>query len=200
MKKGEKLIYKDGEWVEGKASPILLDEELCKLPSEFVTTTVEEADKIHPDDPLHTRLSMLDELEAKANENPIKDDIDFDEVPCGDARILYQKGIDVVRMRVLKVIIDNAILLLHKGSTKIDLRVKHLWFPENNLNIYELREGNPPPDSERPKHMRGFRLELDVTRIPQTVVDKCEARGVIIPDVKDLYPRYFRKDGKDSDE
>jgi hypothetical protein len=71
-------------------------------------------------------------------------------------------------MRVIKVSVDRYIEEAKSGITP-NWGVKHLWFPENNVNHYELREGNPPGDSQRPKHMRRFRIEIDILCIPESI-------------------------------
>lgn len=177
-----KQVLRNGKWEEGSASPELLRDDLRSLPGEYVTKDIAEPNKIHELDPQHVVNQILDDKVTGKDSSKLDDkekprDPEFDEVPPGQTRELYQKGVDVVRLRVLKSLVERQILRLKRGANLVDLKVRHLWFPENNLNHYELRTGNPPPDSERPKHMRGFRLELDVLHLPQSIVDYCEARG-----------------------
>ena len=76
-------------------------------------------------------------------------------------------------MRAISSIV-NSLLTEAKAGKEPDMSVRHLWFPEDNVNHYELRDGNPPGDSGRPKHMRGYRIELDIVSIPERVKDVIE--------------------------
>lgn len=71
-----------------------------------------------------------------------------------------QKTVDRIRYRVwlhwIRSVIDNGIISA----------MRHIWFPSRDLNVYEMRMGNPPADIDRPPHLRGLRLEIDATYIP----------------------------------
>ena len=54
--------------------------------------------------------------------------------------------------------------------------IQHLWYhklPHKDgidLDHYELRDGNPPSDIDRPKYLRGLDLEIDITKIPDDIM------------------------------
>ena len=43
--------------------------------------------------------------------------------------------------------------------------VKHIWPHDELFLAYELRDGNPPSDSDRPKWLRGVSIVVDVKEI-----------------------------------
>lgn len=73
---------------------------------------------------------------------------------------LRQEDIDRVRM---DLILQRMITFVRKDNLRPP--VAHVWFPKAKLASYALRDGNPPSDSDRPKHLRGKRLEVDVGEI-----------------------------------
>lgn len=79
---------------------------------------------------------------------------------------LTPRGIEHTRIRVTLACLISAV---EKGVRKP--RVRHLWFPQDNVNRYELRDGNPPADVDRPKHLRGQSLVIDIGVIPADVWD-----------------------------
>jgi hypothetical protein len=75
-----------------------------------------------------------------------------------------QEEIDQIRTAVIMQCLVTAVIAEERRP-----KVRHLWFPRASVSAYELREGNPPADSERPLHLRGKRLEVDVGEIsPET--------------------------------
>jgi hypothetical protein len=66
---------------------------------------------------------------------------------------------------------------------------QHLWFKDKNLNSYELRDGNPPSDSERPMWARGLKLEIDYKQLPVATWAKC-APGGRYADILDDWQQY----------
>lgn len=82
-----------------------------------------------------------------------------------------QREVDIVRIRVLASCLATAVM---NGEKKVPVR--HLWFPEERVTYYRLRDGNPPADVDRPKHLRGLRLEIDIGEIPEAVADAVKAR------------------------
>lgn len=83
---------------------------------------------------------------------------------------LNQLEVDLIRLRVLRRMANTAQMYTRFGMQPDRWPVNHLWFPTPNVNDRELRRGNPPPDSERPKHLRGVALELDLNAgLPETV-------------------------------
>ena len=79
---------------------------------------------------------------------------------------LTRRGIEKVRIRVTLACLVTAV---EKKQRKPPVR--HLWFPEDNLNKYSLRDGNPPADVDRPKHLKGHHLVIDLGVIPRKVWD-----------------------------
>lgn len=186
-----KVLKSDGTWYEGKASPELKPEHLRKLPANYVTKDIADPDKIHELDVPHIVDALTEEQEKRDLEGS-KTETMADALPklkCaqpGETVPLSQWEIDVVRMRVIKARVDHMVFMKMNHNVAPDLKTKHLWFPEDNVNIYELREGNPPADKDRPKHMRGLRLEIDVENLPPRIVDALAERGVVIEDVQEI--------------
>lgn len=88
-------------------------------------------------------------------------------------RPFRQREVDEVRWRVL---INWARTVIHMRWGNVP--VMHLWFSKpGDIDDYELRSGNPPADADRPKHLRGLRLEVDATYIPQRVRDYLRPGG-----------------------
>jgi hypothetical protein len=85
---------------------------------------------------------------------------------------ITQQRIDAVRLRVLPFSILGAIRKKHIGVMNIP-PIRHFWFGANDDRVYELRMGNPPPDSSRPSWLKGMKLEQDL--------------GVITPEVAQAF-------------
>jgi hypothetical protein len=85
--------------------------------------------------------------------------------------MLSQSQVDKVRTRVVIACLISAV---EQGKRK--LPVQHLWFPEDRETKYELRAGNAPADSDRPRHLRRLHLAIDLGEIPPTVVDAVKAQ------------------------
>lgn len=177
-----------GNWVEGKAGPKNLRQDLRKLPGEYVTNEIAVDTKIHELDPPHVARTILRDKakEAEAALNPKKDTAKdaIKKLKCaqpGEYIPLNQWEIDCARIRVINALIQRMYDDARKGA-KVELTPCHLWFPDDNANKYQLRTGNPPADVDRPKHLQRFRLEIDVVNWPQTIIDELKARGVEVPD------------------
>ena len=74
---------------------------------------------------------------------------------------LKQQDVDEIRSDVCA-----SVLTAHIKQGKTFVPVKHLRFPEPRHTHYILHDGNPPSDTDRHKHERGLRLELDIGDIP----------------------------------
>ena len=151
----------------------LLPPHLRMLPGDLVAKDLADPDRAFETDAPHV---IEDIVHTKAEEIKAEDAKPAPKKPLdcampGEVVPLRQFEIDVVRMRVIGVLIDNYLEWIKDGepSDGADHGVRYLWFPEDNVNRYELREGNPPSDTDRPKHMRGFRLECDIESIPEGV-------------------------------
>lgn len=88
--------------------------------------------------------------------------------------LFTQEYIDRVRSRVTLHLIRS--VLMRATSTKI----WHIWFPNPKTEKhYELRYGNPPHDVERPQHLKGKILSIDLGLVPQSVVNALSPGGEI---------------------
>ena len=143
-------------------------ENLKGVPERLVATDIQDPDKISELDAPH----IVDDLIATDIEKSVQGSkSEPKKLKCaqpGEVVPLSQWEIDVVRMRVLSSLVNSLLNRAASGET-VDLGVRHLWFPKNNVNNYELRNGNPPSDKRRPKHMRGFRVEVDLCHIPEGI-------------------------------
>lgn len=146
-----------------KAAPEHLREDLRNIPSDLVTKDIGDPDRVHELDPPHILNTLVDEAE----ERDMTPSETKEEVKPRDT-FVHQATVDAVRLRVLKAWIVTQKERIEFGQ-RPDFGVKHLWFETNNIDRYVMRDGNPPADSERPKHLRGIHLEIDITCIPETI-------------------------------
>jgi hypothetical protein len=171
--------------VKPKASPELLPEVLRKLPSDLVTKDIEVEDKAHKEDidtPHVIKSIAKDRAKQELGEKPIDPFAKEPEpIPDEDPR-LNQHMIDIRRLCVLREWANTQKSFIARGKPS-DVSVKHLWFPENDHRNYVLRSGNPPPDSQRPKHLRGYHLEIDLgaKELPGEITKLLKERGVPVP-------------------
>jgi hypothetical protein len=109
-----------------------------------------------------------------------------------------QLAVDKVRMRVLPFSILRAINKKMIGPENKP-PIRHFWFPEDDDRNYQLKMGNPPPDSQRPAHLRGLKLEQDLgiitpevamafmNRLQQAMQDDEEDRLIVVPTLGGIY-------------
>jgi hypothetical protein len=150
-----------------------LPEHLKGLPENLIGTDMADPDKVDEHDAPHI-VGELIEQHAKTEKDKAR--VPYKKLKCaqiGEVVPLSQWEIDVVRMRVISSTV-NKLLNEAKTGQDPDMSVNHLWFPEDNVNHYALRTGNPPSDRDRPKHLRGYRIEIDITSIPESVRDVIE--------------------------
>jgi hypothetical protein len=201
--KGKRWVLdeKTGKFKEGKAKPKLLREDLRKLPSEWVTDEVQDGSRIHEDDPEHVREALVDDLvEAERSDNPVPNAVEavlqLADAPLSERVVpLSQWRIDAVRLRVIFALIENARVRAKKGKT-VNLEVRHLRFPTNNIHGYELRPGPPPAPSKLHPHERGFKLWVDPFNWPPDLTEALKKAGVDIPNLENeesLYRAYRLK-------
>ena len=83
---------------------------------------------------------------------------------------LTERGVRLARMRA-SVALLYSIVYEEMQTKKRPPRqpVRHLWWPRDDMAIYELRDGNPPADVDRPAHLKGYRLEIDLGLVPRDV-------------------------------
>lgn len=201
--KGKRFVFKDGKFVEGKAGPEQLPEHMRALPSSFITKHEAEGDKVHELDPPHIVEALVKDLTEKEQPKPTLDGLPLavqalsaSMAPLGAVVPLNQRRIDVVRFRIIRSRIDRLCKEAEAGTIKLEDALKnvdHVWFPEDNVNKYELRKGLPPPNSMRPKRLHNYRLELDIMNWPQSVIDALEALGHKPPNVKEMITNARRK-------
>jgi hypothetical protein len=180
-KKGMKKVFRNGKWVEGKAGPEHLPEDLRKMPAKFLTKDTGDPDRIHQLDDPHIRKALLREQTQKEIQIHKKEPIEgLHRAPLGEVVPLRQDFIDVEKMHVMRGLINGQLREVEAGTrSEPDLETIHyLWFPENNVNSWVVKVGHPPPDSERPKHLRGFDLVVDLMNIPQRIRDELKSRGM----------------------
>lgn len=157
---------------KGRGKGKLLREDLRALPGDLVTDDIEDESKIHELDPDHVQADILADYGKEHREERPEQ---FNKIN----RTLSQAGqwgVDQIRLRVLRTWLGTQISRGQKGNGP-DLGVKHLWFPDDNLDRYGLRDGNPPADVDRPKHMRGLRLEIDLCDPAASIAESLRIRG-----------------------
>lgn len=88
---------------------------------------------------------------------------------------MRQEEVDAVRFNALAYKVHS--LLQKRGVLRGS--VQHVWFPEDSTKRYEIREGNPPADQDRPTHLQRLRLEVDSTLIPKHVREVLEPGGLM---------------------
>ncbi len=134
---------------------------------------LENPDAPHPYDPPHILSAFEDDKIAREEGlKPPPDEKFADPLPHEGYRPpLTQFTVDCIKMRAFKVAADRGRRDLARGKPLGDYaKVQHLWFPEPYADNYEARQGNPPPDSARPKHMRGLDIVLDLFNAERVVM------------------------------
>lgn len=178
-----KFVLRNGKWEEGKASPELLPEHMRALPDDLVTKDEADEKRIHAEDPGHIVQALVYE-NAKAEKAAEQDPVGLEKlkalarIPVGDKAPLTQMRIDVEKMHANVSILSS---MMAAENPDLD-KVWHIWFPTDNVNDYELREGPPPPDIERPKHLRNFNLVVDPLVMPASVIDRFKEAGIPLSD------------------
>lgn len=177
-----RIITESGA-VKAKAAPKLLRADLRALPSELVTNDVNDETKIHELDEPHVIEQILsDQKKARLEaEKPAKKEPEAPGLPQQRSLELTQEAVDVIRLRVLRAWASTQ-RAARNGEINIpvDGTVKHLWWPRNDWREYSMRRGNPPPDRDRPKHLRGLRIEIDISagKLPETITRTLLQRAV----------------------
>jgi hypothetical protein len=153
-----------------------LRSDLAALPGELVTNDPTDETRIHEVDPEHVRDTLVHEYfnpETEVDDEPEKTEYSPRPIRVSDAG---QRGIDAVKVRVWWQLLQGSkvprAMLSGEGQT-----VFHVWFPTDSLQVYELRDGNPPARSERPKYLRDANLVIDMFHIPETIRDELVCQG-----------------------
>ena len=87
----------------------------------------------------------------------------------------YSQGqVDEVRYRVVLLMARDAL-----RDRRQVTEMYHLWWPKAEApDVYELRQGNPPSDWDRPVHLRRLDLEVDLTAgIPDDIAELMRPNG-----------------------
>jgi len=162
-------VYKNGKWSKTKPSPEQLPKHMARLPSELVTKEIADDKKVHELDEFHIVAGLekdyADKVNADGKEKP---------KPVGIApahnpdKRLSQFTVDLVILRILRQMVNTQQMFIQLGKP-LDIRPRHIWFTHDDINSYESRRGNAPADVDRPKHLKGYNLVLDVTVLPETL-------------------------------
>lgn len=197
LEPGKKYVLVDGAWVEGSTGIELIEEYLRGLPADLVTKDASDPEKIHELDPPHIREELLEEyLQPPEDDGSIADKLTCiqpgEYVPFGGRGIDTLWELDVIKLRVMNTTINKMCTAADRGAEPDLTKHMYLWFPEDNLNHYELRKGNPPPDSERPKYLRGLDLSIKFDVWPRRLKHRMYERGIELKDseLNEPYVRY----------
>ena len=190
---------KDGNRTEvEKLSPEQLEPELAAMPGDLITKDEADEERIHELDAPHIRAALADEWDKKQLEEKKPDEKNLLNekwgIKPGTAAPLNRERVAAARFRVMREIINTAVNYAAtgepgKGMKHLKKR-RHLWFDKgDNAGAYCWRDGNPPADSDRPKHMRGYDLHLDALNPPREVVDELKKHGIHLQDAIDKLSR-----------
>ncbi len=175
-------------------------EDLRILPGEMYTEELAVENKIHELDPPHIQEALLHEYEEKQQgtekesreTRQEKEVFELRRAKVGRVVPLDQEKIDIERMMAVIQVIKSELARAESTQTPVNFGVRHLWFPKNNVNIIELRDGNPPADADRPKHLRRFDITVDILNPPQRIQDLLERRGIKLWNFRDAYDKAQR--------
>lgn len=213
LEKGKRYVFKEstGTFVEGKASPKALPQELARLPGDLVTTEVAVADKVHELDPPHIREVLTDDYNEKVAADAagakrtlagIADDPAFRQLaeryrepePTAplDARRITQERIDWQRFTTLRSKLVQANTLVSTGEAAAEAAIKwvfglqHLWYATDDILDCEVKEGRSIGSWMRPRRLRYVDLEVDIQNPPRSILDLLATLGVPFPSVREI--------------
>lgn len=167
---GRQVFGEDGK-LKPKAAPELLREDLRRLPGDIVTKDIDDTDRVHELDAPHIRDVLAEEAREKSGEavwagemeEPPPPDAEAPQTPAEAMRNNPQLAVDVVRLRILRAWAEAEAGQIANGLPA-DMGFCYVWFPHaGNFDDYEAREPPVPIDRDRPKHLRGLDLVLDLT-------------------------------------
>ena len=160
----------------------LLREDLRRLPSEYVTDEIHEADAVHELDPEHIRDEVaLKRFEKETTGEKVDEEAEEEREAAKPRRVSgNQETVDLLILVTAKGRLQSAKMLRDMGDPawRNYLRHGYLWFPEDTTAVLEWRDGNPPPDSVRPRHLRGLDLVVDPLRVNKRIVDLINSSSV----------------------
>lgn len=160
----DKLIVRPLKRGKGKN----LDDNLKRLPADYVTDDIDDPDRVHEIDPSHVRETVA----ADRHKEDVLG-IEKEVIPTGPPKWMpvTQGLVDIIILKIKRQLLASAKRQWEQFGA-CDLDVRHIWFPENDIRIYEMRFGNPPARCERPKHLKTLDLVIDPVTTPQRVLDR----------------------------
>lgn len=169
----------------GKAKPALRPEFMRSIPESYTTKDIADGDKVHELDAPHIVEELVHQQKQaeegqKARTLPqALEALAAAIAPLGERVPLNQTRIDLVRFRLIRTRIQRAAA----ANDMSLLRVFYVWFPEDNVNVYEIRDALP---EKLPKHLRGYALEIDPMCWPRSVVDALASIDIKVPTPREL--------------
>ena len=133
---------------------------LTQYPEELIASDEDDPEKISVLDAPHIREALVKDYAN--NQDKKKEKVPERKLPApvGVVMPVSQYQIDFVRLRICKNLLNMHLAEAEAGRFN-GFPPRHVWFPDDNVNKYELRDGNPPSDRDRPKHLRNLKIELD---------------------------------------
>jgi hypothetical protein len=85
-------------------------------------------------------------------------------------RVVTQEKVDEVRANVTM----RTLVGTYRRLESVDKwPVQYLWYATDDMCKVEIRDGNPPADRDRPKHLKGVQLVLDYDNAPEVLKRLC---------------------------
>ena len=156
---------------------------LSKLPGELITRDINDATRIHPNDPPHVVQHLLRKAAIKANppkmgpgmlaEIGLRAHLIGLKKHPERYKVINQALVDLYRGIIL---VGRAKRILSPRAAPADLinpeKLCHIWFEtEHDGSMLRTRPGPEPVDSERPAFLRNLKLTCDIMDWPQAVLD-----------------------------
>lgn len=194
--KGKRFVFKDGKFVPGKAKPWLPPMEMRGLPQNWTTKDISDGDKIHEYDPPHIIKELMrkqdaNERAASTSLPAALQALSNAAAPLGESVPLSQERIDLVRFRIIRARVNRLASSAQPEKDLADIKVDYVFFPDNNVNNYQLRakvarHGARALPHPLPKHLRPFKLEVDIYNWPESVINALKSVGQTPPDIKEM--------------
>ena len=168
-------------------------EHMRKLPGDYYTQDTSDPDRVHELDDPHIVEALVAEQDKKNIEEEKLVGLPAAKAAADEALAFKnipftQENIDWIRFKTISNLVKSAITQIERQLPRtVKLNGKqHLWFPNANFEIVELREGNAPADVDRPGHLKGKHLFVDVLHWPVSIEQKMKAKGIDLPNVQVL--------------
>jgi len=175
--------------IEGEhASPWLPPEHMRGLPGDYFTQDTSDPDKVHELDDPHIVEALTAEQDKKYVEEEKKSPFDLAaEVLATEQYTEPQfnnRNIAFRRFLIISNLVKGAMLQIERGyRNEVNLAIRHVWYPKPSFNEELLRPGNAPADIERPKHLRGKELFIDINNWPRSIKELMLKRGIELPNI-----------------